>query len=167
MNDENLYRLAQELGQQLQAAGLVVTTAESCTGGWVAKSITDVAGSSGWFQRGLVTYSNEVKSELLDVPAAVIDSCGAVSVEVVRAMAEGALKNSSADIAVAISGVAGPDGGSVEKPVGTVCFGWSTREDKHFNSTHIANYSGDREAIRRQSVVTALEGLIALVSART
>ena len=165
MNDEVLYTLAYELGQHLEAAGLVVTTAESCTGGWIAKCLTDVAGSSAWFERGFVTYSNEAKSSLIDVPVDLLDKHGAVSSDVVRAMAEGALQNSSADLSVAVSGVAGPDGGSDEKPVGTVWLAWAARtEDQPESDTRVEYFRGDRESIRHQAVAAALEGLIALVS---
>ena len=165
MNDEILYALAAELGQHLEAANLVVTTAESCTGGWIAKCLTDVPGSSTWFEQGLVTYSNEAKSALIDVPAYLLDIHGAVSEGVVTAMAEGALRISSADIAVAVSGVAGPDGGTGEKPVGMVWLAWASRAgDQTDCSARVEYYPGDREAVRRQTVATALEGLIALVS---
>ncbi|MDH3646410.1 MAG: nicotinamide-nucleotide amidohydrolase family protein [Gammaproteobacteria bacterium] len=165
MNDGTLYTLAEELGQQLEAAGLVVTTAESCTGGWIAKCLTDVPGSSTWFERGLVTYSNEAKSSLIDVPARLLDADGAVSEAVVRAMAEGALQNSTADLSVAVSGVAGPDGGSDEKPVGTVWLAWARRTDGHADcESRVEYFRGGRESIRRQAVAAALAGLITLIS---
>ena len=165
MNDETLYSLADELGQLLVAAKLVVTTVESCTGGWIAKCLTDVPGSSAWFERGFVTYSNEAKSALIGVPETVLDKHGAVSASVVFAMAEGALRNASADIAVAVSGVAGPDGGTGEKPVGTVWLAWAQRESDQIHCVAgLKHFGGDREAVRRQTVAAALEGLIALVT---
>ncbi len=165
MDDGILYSLAEELGQHLQTAGLFVTTAESCTGGWIAKCITDVPGSSAWFRRGLVTYSNEAKSELIDVPASLLETHGAVSEGVVRAMAQGALHQCAADLAVAVSGVAGPDGGTLEKPVGTVWLGWAQRTDNGpLVTARLEEFEGDRDAVRRQAVMAALEGLITLVS---
>ncbi len=165
MDDQILYSLADELGRQLVAAKLVVTTAESCTGGWIAKCLTDVPGSSAWFERGFVTYSDEAKSALIGVPESVLAEHGAVSDSVVSAMAEGALYTASADIAVAVSGVAGPDGGSEEKPVGTVWLAWAHRVDKQVHCVARCKlFSGDREAVRRQTVIAALEGLIALAS---
>lgn len=120
-----LDQLAVQAGIALKEKSLMVATAESCTGGLVAAAITDVAGSSGWFERGFVTYSNEAKSTMLGVPAKLIRDYGAVSEEVAHAMAEGALLNSRAQVALSITGVAGPTGGTPEKPVGMVCFGWS------------------------------------------
>jgi len=165
MNDDVLFSLAQELGLHLEAAGLVVTTVESCTGGWIAKCLTDVPGSSAWFERGLVTYGNEAKSVLIDVPVRLLETGGAVSEGVVRAMAEGALRNSAADLSVAVSGVAGPDGGSDEKPIGTVWLAWANRAGDQIEcSAREEHFSGDRDAVRRQAVAAALEGLITLVS---
>lgn len=160
MNAE-LETLAQTLGRRLRAAGLMLTTAESCTGGWIAKVVTDIPGSSGWLDRGFITYSNAAKQEMLGVAAATLERRGAVSEAVVREMVLGALARSRARVAVAVSGIAGPGGGTVEKPVGTVCFAWalSGREPV----TRGERFDGDREAVRRQSVRRALEGLIGLL----
>ena len=153
--------LAVALGERMLAAGLTVATAESCTGGLVAGAISAVAGSSGWFERGFVTYSNEAKVEMLGVPPAAIDQFGAVSEPVARAMAEGALARSRAKVAVAVTGVAGPGGGSPDKPVGTVWFAWSREGAKTSAALHLL--PGDREAVREASVAIALTGLIAII----
>lgn len=152
--------LAAELGAALAARGATCVTAESCTGGLVAAAITDVAGSSGWFERGFVTYSNEAKVELLGVPAAAIAAHGAVSETVARAMAEGALARTTATLAVAITGIAGPGGGSPEKPVGTVCLAWAGRGA----ATRVVTrrFPGDRRAVRAAATIEALAGLLAL-----
>ncbi|MEX2515626.1 MAG: CinA family protein, partial [Gammaproteobacteria bacterium] len=121
-------RLAQQVGKALQAHDWTLVTAESCTGGMVAEWVTRIAGSSGWFERGFVTYSNAAKSEQLDVLPATLDQYGAVSEEITAEMVAGALAHSDADIAVSVSGIAGPDGGAKTKPVGTVCFGWGRRD---------------------------------------
>lgn len=158
---ERLDELAQELGQRLRAAGRTLATAESCTGGWVAKVVTDVSGSSAWFDRGFVTYSNDAKQQMLGVSAAAIGNHGAVSEEVALAMAQGALEHSRADVAVAITGVAGPGGGTERKPVGTVCFAWVLTG--RTPETRRARFTGDREVVRRQAVRLALERLLELV----
>ncbi len=158
---EELETLAQTLGQQLQAADLMLATAESCTGGWIAKVVTDIPGSSGWLDRGFVTYSNEAKQEMLGVAGAILESQGAVSEAVVRDMALGALACSRAQVAVAVSGVAGPGGGSAEKPVGTVCFAWALSGREPVLRT--VCFDGDREAVRQQTVRWALSGLIELL----
>ena len=152
-----LETLAAELGDNLLHRGWQVTCAESCTGGGIAAAITSVAGSSRWFGAGFVTYSNEHKQQLLGVAPALLEQCGAVSSQVVRAMAQGALRTAGADRAVAVSGVAGPGGGSVEKPVGTVWVAWAVEGEawaEHFC------FAGDRTQIRDKTVVVALEGLI-------
>ena len=156
--DKTLETLAVRLGAALADRGALAATAESCTGGWIAATITAVAGSSGWFDRGFVTYSNEAKRELLGVAETTLTRHGAVSEPVARERAEGALRASRATFAVAVTGVAGPGGGSAEKPVGTVCFGWSQRGGASASATH--RLAGDRNAVRRQSVILALEGLI-------
>lgn len=148
--------LVAELAVALPARGETLAAAESCTGGWIAKCCTDVAGSSAWFERGFVTYSNAAKSGMLGVPAALIESEGAVSEAVVAAMATGALARSLADVAVAVSGIAGPDGGTEDKPVGTVWFAWAADGDV---ATERRVLAGDREAVRRASVAVALSGL--------
>lgn len=149
-----------ELADALRKAGLRLVTAESCTGGLMAAACTCVAGSSEWFERGFVTYSNEAKTESLDVPAALIATHGAVSEPVARAMAEGALAHSRADLAVAVTGVAGPGGATPGKPVGTVCFGWA-RRDGACGSRRL-HFAGDRAAVRAASVRFALRKTLEL-----
>jgi len=153
--------LAFNLGERLRALDAQVSTAESCTGGGIAEAITRIAGSSAWFEAGYVTYSNAQKNRQLQVPMQLFDDVGAVSREVVHAMAIGALANSSARFAVAVSGVAGPDGGSVEKPVGTVWIAWAA--DDHLFAVR-KQFSGDRDSVRRQTVNAALEGLLQLAA---
>ncbi|WP_456291870.1 CinA family protein [Pseudomonas sp. AK106] len=156
---DDITHLAATLGQQLLATGAQVSTAESCTGGGIAEAITRIPGSSAWFEAGYVTYSNRQKTRQLAVPEAVFAQVGAVSREVVEAMARGAQANSGAQFSVAVSGVAGPDGGSLEKPVGTVWVCWGVAERL------IAGrflFAGDRDAVRRQTVIAALEGLVRL-----
>ncbi len=159
--------LARELLQCCTGRQLKIATAESCTGGWVAKVMTDLPGSSAVFERGFVTYSNEAKMELLDVPAETLGSWGAVSEQTVIAMTAGALTHSRADLAVAISGIAGPGGGAEDKPVGTVWFAWQRRGDEATTTRH--HFYGNRDVIRHQAVTTALIGLLELtrVSDRT
>lgn len=155
-----IIELATKAGLALQAKGLLLATAESCTGGGVACAITEIAGSSGWFDCGFVTYSNASKSALLDVPAALIAQRGAVSEEVAAAMAKGALANSNAQVALATTGIAGPGGAVPGKPVGTVCFGWSRAGVVH---TERLVFTGDRRSVREQSVAHALQGLLRLI----
>jgi nicotinamide-nucleotide amidase len=150
--------LAGELGRALFARGWRVATAESCTGGLVAGAITSIAGSSDWFERGFVTYSNEAKHEMLGVPCALIEAHGAVSDAVARAMAEGTLAKSTAQCAVSVTGVAGPGGGTPAKPVGMVCFGWAAIDGRPEVATR--RFSGGREAVRAAAVEAALAGLI-------
>ena len=150
--------LAKTLGARLRHASEILATAESCTGGWAAQVVTSVAGSSAWFERGFVTYSNAAKQELLGVHAETLRAHGAVSEETAREMARGALERSQGTIAVSITGVAGPAGGTAEKPVGTVCFAWARREGAVSSETR--RFEGDREAVRRQSVVHALQGVL-------
>lgn len=153
---------AKELGVQCLAQGVVCATAESCTGGMVSTAITGIAGSSAWFDRGFVTYTNAAKMQMLGVEAATLDEFGAVSESVVQEMAGGALLRSDAHLSVSISGVAGPGGGSKVKPVGTVCFAWSRLSDKNvYTCTHYL--SGDRQQVRLQATAIALEGLVALL----
>ena len=149
--------LAKKLGVRLKRANDMLATAESCTGGWAAQVVTSVAGSSAWFERGFVTYSNAAKQELLGVRAETLRAHGAVSEETAREMARGALERSQATIALSITGVAGPAGGTPEKPVGTVCFAWA-RSGAVRSETR--RFAGDRESIRRQSVILALEGVM-------
>lgn len=149
--------LAKRLAACLRRASGTLTTAESCTGGWAAQVVTSVAGSSAWFDRGFVTYSNAAKQEMLGVRPETLRVHGAVSEETAREMARGALERSRATVAVSITGVAGPGGGSQEKPVGMVCFAWSRGDEVRSETRHFA---GDRESVRRQSVILALEGVI-------
>lgn len=155
--DQALAEVLGELGDSLAERGLKVTTAESCTGGWVAKVLTDRPGSSVYMDCGIVTYSNAAKVGLLGVSENVLDRFGAVSEPVAREMALGALAVSQADLSVAITGVAGPGGGTEEKPVGTVWFAWGRRGDQPEAAS--AHFEGDRDSIRRQAVLFALKGL--------
>ncbi|NOR51383.1 MAG: nicotinamide-nucleotide amidohydrolase family protein [Gammaproteobacteria bacterium] len=150
-----------ELAEKLIKRKWVLATAESCTGGWLAKSCTDLAGSSAWFERGYVTYSNQSKNEMLGIDMALIEEHGAVSEETVGAMVTGILEQSPAHIAVAISGIAGPDGGTEAKPVGIVCFGWMVRGEARIVKT--VHFDGDRKAVRRQAVEYAVNGLVGLI----
>jgi nicotinamide-nucleotide amidase len=150
--------LASQVGQQLKKRELMAVTAESCTGGLVAAALTDIAGSSAWFERGFVTYSNHAKIEMLGVPADLIETHGAVSEDVARAMAEGALLESRAQAALAITGIAGPSGGTRDKPVGTVCFAWVVMEEIVQSET--MHFDGDRASVREQSVRHALGSLL-------
>ena len=152
---ETLDTLSAALGRRLEADGSTLATAESCTGGWVSKVVTDVPGSSGWFDRGFVTYSNRAKEEMLGVSPQTLATYGAVSEPVVCEMALGALARSGAVIAVAVSGVAGPDGGTEEKPVGTVCFAWARRDATPLSQRF--QFAGNRAEVRHQSVRVALE----------
>jgi nicotinamide-nucleotide amidase len=158
--DQEIYQLSEQLGMALKANGLVLATAESCTGGWISQAVTMVPGSSNWFDCGFVTYTNRSKQELLGVRASTLERDGAVSELTVREMAEGALQRSQADCSVAISGVAGPDGGSADKPVGTVWLAVSGR-DSGTKATCL-RLKGDRDAVRRQTVLAALRALIEL-----
>jgi nicotinamide-nucleotide amidase len=155
---DSLPVLAARVGRRLKARGLKLAAAESCTGGWVAQAVTSVSGSSEWFERGFVTYSNEAKRELLGVRAATLERCGAVSEETAREMALGALAASHAQVAVAITGVAGPTGGTRAKPVGMVCIAWASRPGSVDAVTR--RFAGNRTAVRRQSVICALEGVL-------
>jgi len=171
---ERLDKLASELGQMLAEQSLTLATAESCTGGWVAKVVTDIPGSSAWFDRGFVTYGDLAKQEMLGVSAATLDAEGAVSEAVVREMALGALSRSRAQVALAISGIAGPAGGSEDKPVGTVWFAWALHgalrgigpggdEPRTEIRAQLLQFAGDREEVRHQSVRVALERLLELL----
>jgi len=160
--------LAVLVGSRLKARGLMIATAESCTGGWVGQELTAIAGSSEYYDRGFITYSNAAKQELLRVPADTLRDFGAVSEETARAMASGTLANSHAQVALSITGVAGPGGGSGKNPVGTVCFGWAVKDAASIVTTDSArmHFDGDREAVRRQSVVFALQGVVELLDRR-
>lgn len=158
-----LETLSARLGAVLLARGEWLAAAESCTGGWLAQSVTAIAGSSTWFDRGFVTYSNAAKMDMLDVPATTLERHGAVSEATARAMAQGALARSRADWTVAITGVAGPSGGSPDKPVGTVCFAWAGKDLGCEAQT--CRFAGDRAAVREQSVRHALSGLLERLAA--
>lgn len=153
--------MSARVGRLLQAKGLLLATAESCTGGGIGQAITEIAGSSEWYDRGFITYSNAAKTELLNVPASMIAQFGAVSEEVARAMAEGCVAHSNAQVSVSVTGIAGPGGAVPGKPVGTVCFGWALRQHGSARThTERRVFSGDRQAVRRQSVEHALHGLL-------
>ena len=158
IRDYVLEGLGARVGSALRARQRVLAVAESCTGGWIAKVITDVPGSSGWFDRGFITYSNTAKLELLGVPETILLAQGAVSAETVAAMATGTLAQARADVAVAVSGVAGPDGGSADKPVGTVYLAWLQRDQAV--RVERRQFAGDRDTVRRQTVIAALQGLL-------
>ncbi|WP_033577834.1 nicotinamide-nucleotide amidase [Dickeya chrysanthemi] len=158
MTETDILRLSEQLGERLKVHQAKITCAESCTGGWLAKAITDVAGSSAWFDYGFVTYSNQAKQMLIGVQEKTLAEFGAVSREVVAEMATGALSRAGADIAVSVSGIAGPDGGSPDKPVGTVWFGFC---DKAGNRAALRmQFEGDRRDVRLQAVAFALQTLL-------
>lgn len=156
----NVSDLTKTLAQILLSKNWTVSLAESCTGGMVCAALTELAGSSEWFERGYITYSNEAKTQCLGVPSALIESHGAVSEDVAKAMAEGARSHSGSNVAVSITGIAGPSGGSIEKPVGTVCFGWAIENHTVVKTMHFA---GDRQKIRQQATEFVLAELIALL----
>jgi nicotinamide-nucleotide amidase len=161
MADAIALELAERLGEALRAARLRLVTAESCTGGGLGYLLTAIPGSSAWYERGFVTYSNEAKQELLGVPASVLAESGAVSEQAAAAMAAGALTGSRADISVAITGIAGPDGGTADKPVGTVCLAWNRRNGPAHGTRVL--FSGSREQVREQAILMAVQGLLDLV----
>ena len=158
MSTDTLTTLAALVGAALKAQGEMLATAESCTGGGIAEAVTRVAGSSAWFDRGFVTYSNRAKIESLGVDAGMLAKNGAVSEETARAMAQGALAKSAATLALSVTGVAGPAGGTAEKPVGTVCFAWARNNGQLASGRML--FAGDRDAVRRQSVIHALQGVL-------
>jgi nicotinamide-nucleotide amidase len=158
MTDEKLYQLAERVGRALKAKGMMMTAAESCTGGWIAQAVTAVPGSSEWFERGFVVYTYISKREMLGVKPETLETHGAVSLETVYEMTEGALARSHAQVAVSVSGTAGPTGGTAQKPVGTVCFGWGAKDGAV--QTALKHFDGDREAVRRQAVAYALERVL-------
>lgn len=160
-SDVELKRLAERAGRHLLRARRRAATAESCTGGWIAKALTDIAGSSQWFSEGFVTYSDESKVRRLGVPPAVLQRHGAVSEATARAMASGALRRSNAQVAVAVTGIAGPGGSVPGKPVGTVWLAWATRKSGAIRvATALRRFRGDREKVRRKTVRAALRGLL-------
>lgn len=156
-----LSQLSQQLGEALLAKGWVLTCAESCTGGSIAAAVTDVAGSSQWFDRGFVTYSNQAKQDMLGVVKETLENHGAVSEQTVREMVTGALSRSEAQVSVAVSGIAGPSGGTDEKPVGTVCLAWQVEGQEAVVRTE--HFIGDRSSVREQTVLSALQGLLSVV----
>jgi nicotinamide-nucleotide amidase len=158
LSDAALQKLAAALAEKLQRGGMMLTAAESCTGGWVAKICTDLPGSSAWFERGFVTYTNEAKQEMLGVNGATLAQYGAVSEQTVAEMAAGALRHSRAQLSLAISGIAGPGGGSTEKPLGTVCFAWMREGGEAGCETR--QFDGDRAQVRRHAVAHALKGAL-------
>lgn len=158
-------QLAKLVGAALKAHGLMLVTAESCTGGGVASAVTDIAGSSAWFDRGFVTYSNQAKMDMLGVSPATLLRFGAVSEATVREMIEGALLHSFSQVALAVSGIAGPGGGTPDKPVGTVWFAWGIKNG--VNITRLYQLAGDRAEIRDHAIRIALEGVLELLENRT
>jgi nicotinamide-nucleotide amidase len=167
-SDQELRGLAARLAAGLTERNIMLATAESCTGGWIAKICTDLPGSSTWFDRGFVTYSNEAKTDMLGVTSSLLEQAGAVSGEVAVRMAEGALQMSGAHAALAVTGIAGPDGGTEDKPVGTIWFGWSIKKSEAQFGTvsekHV--FSGDRDAIRRKTVGMALRRMLEILESR-
>ena len=161
-DDDALDRLAHALGERLLATRHILVTAESCTGGWIAKCMTDVVGSSAWFDCGMAAYSYEAKQALLGVRPQTLEAYGAVSRETVVEMVSGALVHSGASVAVAVTGIAGPGGGSADKPVGTVWIGWKLRGG--YARAELFHFDGDRDAVRRQTVAAALRGVDGLLS---
>ncbi len=161
MSTDELTALAARVGAQLKAQGMMLAAAESCTGGWVAQALTAIAGSSDWFERGFVTYSDAAKREMLGVSAATLAAHGAVSEHTASEMATGALARSRAQVALSITGIAGPGGGSPQKPVGMVCFAWAGSQGVLAARTQ--HFDGDRESVRRQSVLFALQGVLELL----
>ncbi len=157
-DDAALDTAAAAVGAALQRRGLMLTTAESCTGGWAAQVITGIPGSSEWFERGFVTYTNTAKQEMLGVAQVTLEKFGAVSEEVVREMAEGALRHSHAAVSLAVSGVAGPGGGTPLKPVGSVCLAWAAKGSPA--RSRIEHFSGPRVAVRRKAVYASLQGML-------
>lgn len=155
--------LAVQVGERLKSSNYRLATAESCTGGGVAYAITSIAGSSDWFDRGFVVYSNQAKIDLLQVREVTLQDYGAVSEEVAREMSAGALQNSKADISLAVTGIAGPSGGTNDKPAGTVCFAWQQTNGDCTSRRY--QLHGDRESVRQQSIVIALEGALAMLDA--
>ncbi len=161
--DKRLYQLAEQVGVALKSRALMLATAESCTGGWIGAAITAVPGSSDWYERGFITYAYVAKREMLGVKSKTLQKFGAVSEQTISEMVAGALAASYAHVAVAVSGTAGPAGGTPEKPVGTVCLAWAIRGGEPIVETR--HFEGDRDAVRRQSVERALVGVLELLGA--
>lgn len=162
-DDTTLTTLARQTGVLLKKRGVMIACAESCTGGYIAQMITSIPGSSEWFERGFITYTNIAKHEMLGVACATLETRGAVSEQAVREMAEGALMRSHAQVSLAVSGIAGPSGGTPEKPVGTVCLAWAGKGRETLSRTRL--FSGDREAVRRAAVQAALQGMLDFLAA--
>ena len=160
-DSDRIDQLTQAVAELCRARHLQLAVAESCTGGWVAMALTSLAGSSEWFDRGFVTYSNRAKQEMLGVRTETLETCGAVSEQTVAEMTQGALAASGVDLALAISGIAGPGGGTIEKPVGTVCFAWQMQQGKAITAREW--FGGDRQAVRRQAVEHALGRLVEIL----
>ncbi len=158
LDDPSLYQLSEHVGRALSARGLMLATAESCTGGWVGQVLTMIPGSSEWYERGFVTYTYLSKMEMLGVQSSTLETFGAVSEQTALEMSRGAVERSRAQVALSITGVAGPGGGTPDKPVGTVCFGWSFLDGR--NRTETMCFPGDRDAVRRQSVQHTLRRLL-------
>jgi len=161
LNDQRLQQFAKQVGLTLVDHGLMLVSAESCTGGWLGQIITSVAGSSAWYEQGFITYTDMAKQETLGISSGTLEQYGAVSEQTALEMARGAISRSHAQMGVAVTGIAGPDGGSVKKPVGMVCFSWALKDGHMRNETRY--FTGNREMIRRQTVVVALQGVIALL----
>ncbi|MDQ7073880.1 MAG: CinA family protein [Gammaproteobacteria bacterium] len=161
MNSPQLLMVLDQVASLLKAQGATLAVAESCTAGWIAKTVTDRAGSSAWFEAGFVTYSNAAKESMLSVPASVLQRFGAVSEACAEAMAAGVLLHSKADFSLAVTGIAGPGGGSVEKPVGLVCFAWTGRDLQ--SVTESVRFFGNRDMVRQQTVQYALSRLLVLL----
>jgi nicotinamide-nucleotide amidase len=158
MTESGDHFLVELVAKSLTASTTRLTTAESCTGGGIAQMLTSIPGSSVWFERGFVTYSNDAKMECLGVPRITLDEYGAVSEETAAAMARGALEHSHADVSISVTGIAGPDGGTEDKPVGTVCLGWSKRDGETLTTRVL--FEGNRQQVRQQSALMALQGLL-------
>lgn len=162
VSDAALQQLAEQVGEAARSHHHMLVTAESCTGGWIAKTLTDIAGSSGWFECGMAAYSYEAKQSLLSVRPQTLEQFGAVSRETVIEMVSGALANTGATLAVAVTGIAGPGGGTEDKPVGTVWIAWKRRGG--YPKAEVFHFAGDREAVRRQTVAASLQGMLALAT---
>jgi nicotinamide-nucleotide amidase len=163
--NQDLLNLALKTGERLAQFGLTLVTAESCTGGWLGQAITAVPGSSAWYERGFVTYSNSAKCEMLGVQQVTLDQYGAVSAQTAQEMVIGALRRSHAQISVSITGIAGPDGGTIMKPVGMVCFAWAIKDG--LTQHKIEYFQGNRETVRYLAVATALQGILNLLNDAT
>ena len=161
INDQTLHHLAKQVGLALTRQGLMLASAESCTGGWLGQIVTSIPGSSAWYESGFITYTANSKQEMLGVSTKILKEYGEVSEQTAREMAHGAVTRSSAQVAVSITGIAGPGGGTTNKPVGMVCFAWEMKDNHKRSETR--HFSGDREAVRQQSVAVAMQGLIALL----